>query len=88
MLGAFDFAEYHVTNTRLYPGDVVFIFSDGVTEATNGSDQLFGDERLQDLVRSNKDLSAQEIKGFVMSEVLAFTHGVPQGDDITVVVLR
>jgi serine phosphatase RsbU (regulator of sigma subunit) len=88
VLGAFDFAEYCVTNTRLLPGDVVFIFSDGVTEATNGSDQMFGDERLQDLVRRNKDRSAQEIKDLVMSEVLAFTHGVPQGDDITVVALK
>ena len=88
VLGAFDFAEYRVTNTRLLPGDVVFIFSDGVTEATNGSDQMFGDERLQDLVRRNIDHSAQEIKDLVMSEVLAFTHGVPQGDDITVVALK
>ena len=77
-----------MTNTRLLPGDVVFIFSDGVTEATNGSDQMFGDERLQDLVRRNIDHSAQEIKDLVMSEVLAFTHGVPQGDDITVVALK
>jgi serine phosphatase RsbU (regulator of sigma subunit) len=88
VLGAFDFAEYCVTNTRLLPGDVVFIFSDGVTEATNGSDQMFGDQRLQDLVRRNKDRSAQEIKDLVMSEVLAFTSGEPQGDDITVVVLK
>jgi sigma-B regulation protein RsbU (phosphoserine phosphatase) len=88
VLGAFDFAEYCVTNTRLLPGDVVFIFSDGVTEATNGSDQMFGDERLQNLVQRNKDRSAQEIKDLVMSEVLAFTRGVPQGDDITVVALK
>jgi sigma-B regulation protein RsbU (phosphoserine phosphatase) len=88
VLGAFDFAEYCVTNTRLLPGDVVFIFSDGVTEATNGSEQMFGDQRLQDLVLRNKDRSAQEIKDLVMSEVLAFTSGEPQGDDITVVVLK
>ena len=88
VLGAFDFAEYRVTQTRLYPGDVVFTFSDGVTEATNSSNELFGDDRLKDLVQRNIDLSAEQLKDRVMREVLEFTHGVPQGDDITVVVLK
>ena len=88
VLGAFDFAEYCVTNTQLLPGDVVFIFSDGVTEATNGVNEMFGDDRLQDLVRKSIDCSAEEIKDRVLNDVLMFTRGVPQGDDITVVVLK
>jgi serine phosphatase RsbU (regulator of sigma subunit) len=88
ILGAFDFAAYYVTKTQLLPGDVVFIFSDGVTEATNGSNQVFGDERLQELVCKSIHLSAEAIKDRVLNDVLSFTRGVAQGDDITTVVLK
>ena len=88
MLGAFDFAEYHLSNTKLGPGDVVFSFSDGVTEAANSSGELFGDERLLELVRQNINLTAEQIKDRVLEEVLAFTRGLPQGDDLTVLALK
>jgi sigma-B regulation protein RsbU (phosphoserine phosphatase) len=88
MLGAFDFAEYRVSNTRLGPGDLVFSFTDGVTEAVNSSGDFFGDERLLELVRKSINLTAEQIKNRVLEEVLDFTRGLPQGDDITVVALK
>ena len=88
VVGAFDFAEYHVSHTRLGPGDVVFSFSDGVTEAVNSSGELFGDERLLELVRTSVSLTAEKIKDRVLEELLAFTSGLPQGDDVTVVALK
>ena len=86
--GAFDFAEYHVSHTKLGPGDVVFTFSDGVTEAVNSSGEIFGDERLLELVRTSVSLTAEQIKDRVLEELLAFTSGLPQGDDVTVVALK
>lgn len=88
VLGAFDFAEYHVTDAKLASGDVVFTFSDGVTEAVNTAGEMFGEDRLQQLVQRSMELTAEEIRDRVLKEVLDFTRGLPQGDDISLVVLK
>jgi phosphoserine phosphatase RsbU/P len=88
LLGAFDFVEYKPRQTRLAPGDVVVMYTDGVTEAVNADNQMFGDERLEKIVREGVHLSAEEIKQWIMDDVLNFTAGLPQGDDITLIVLK
>lgn len=88
LLGAFDFAKYQERETRLAPGDIVVIYTDGVTEAVNAAGEMFGDERLVKLIEGSASLSADEIKNLVLGEVVAFTSGLPQGDDITLIVLK
>lgn len=88
VLGAFDFADYHEHETRLRSGDVVVIYTDGVTEAVNTNNEMFGDERLEKLVRKSAALSAKEIKNRILEDLLGFTRGLPQGDDITMIVLK
>lgn len=88
LLGAFDFAEYHCQETKLEPNDVLVVFSDGVTEAVDTTNELFGDARLKQLVREIAGLSAKDIKDRIEKEVLRFTRGLPQGDDITLVALK
>lgn len=88
LLGAFEDAQYRPQQTKLGPGDVIVTFSDGVTEALNAANEMFGDERLERLVKSSVNLSAREIKDRIEKDVLAFTRGLPQGDDITLVVLK
>lgn len=88
LLGAFDFAEYHSHETKLGPGDVLVIFSDGVTEAANAANQLFGEQRLEELVKKSAGLSAKAIKERIEQEVVAFTRGLPQSDDITLIALK
>ena len=88
LLGAFDFIEYKPLQTRLKPGDVVVIYTDGVTEAVNNDNEMFSDERLEELVKASVHLSAEQIKQRILDEVLSFTRGLPQGDDITLVVLK
>jgi phosphoserine phosphatase RsbU/P len=88
LLGAFDFAEYHAHETKLEQGDVLVIFSDGVTEAANAANQLFGDQRLEELVKKSAGLSAKDIKERIEREVVTFTRGLPQGDDITLIALK
>jgi sigma-B regulation protein RsbU (phosphoserine phosphatase) len=88
VIGAFDFAEYRVTNTKLESGDVVFCFTDGVTEAANSSGEMFGDERLLELIRKSVHSTAEQIRDLVLEEVVYFTSGLPQGDDVTVIALK
>ena len=88
LLGAFDFIEYKPLQTRLNAGDVVVIYTDGVTEAVNADNEMFSDERLEALVKASVHLSAEQIKQRILDEVLSFTRGLPQGDDITLIVLK
>jgi sigma-B regulation protein RsbU (phosphoserine phosphatase) len=64
------------------------MYTDGVTEAVNADNQMFGEERLERLIRENVSFSAEEIKQRILDEVLSFTAGLPQGDDITLIVLK
>jgi len=88
LLGAFEDVNYKTQQTKLGPGDVVVTFSDGVTEAVNAANQMFGDMRLEQLVKDSIGLSAKEIKDRIEQEVLTFTRGLPQGDDITLIALK
>ncbi|MBL8171137.1 MAG: SpoIIE family protein phosphatase [Acidobacteria bacterium] len=88
LLGAFDFVEYKPRQTRLASGDVVVMYTDGVTEAVNAQHEMFGEERLEQLIKDNVHLSAEHLKQHILDEVLAFTAGLPQGDDITLIVLK
>ncbi len=88
LLGAFEDVKYQTQQTKLGPGDVVLTFSDGVTEAVNAANQMFGDMRLEQLVKDSIGLSAKEIKDRIEQEVLTFTRGLPQGDDITLIALK
>jgi phosphoserine phosphatase RsbU/P len=88
LLGAFDFVEYKPRQTRLGAGDVVVMYTDGVTEAVDADNQMFGDDQLENLVKESVNLGAEEIKQKILDAVLSFTAGLPQGDDITLIVLK
>ena len=67
----------------LYPGDELFVYTDGVPEATNKENELFGDERLLYAMNNNPDVSAKEILGCVKNSIDDFVKDAPQFDDIT-----
>ena len=71
---------------KLDHGDVLLLYTDGVTEAKSAAGELFGSERLSEVVRRCGDLTAPEIKEKVLAEVLAFTS--VQDDDITLLVVK
>jgi len=72
----------------LNPGDGIFLYTDGVTEATSASDTFFSEERLLDLVRSHREASAQELVQTVFDAVTDFCAEEPLFDDVTVLVVR
>ena len=88
MLGILPMARYLDARARLKPGDTLVLYSDGVTEAVNTSDEDFGEERLGKLIGSLRGRAAKDVVAAVQSEVAKFATGVPQADDITVVVVR
>jgi len=88
VLGAFPDSAYEQERLDLVPGDVLVFYTDGVTDARNGDQEMFGEERLLDLVQTERGRSAGEIRQAVLSAVNAFVHGAPQFDDITLIVLK
>ena len=87
-LGMFDFAEYQSERVVLKPGDFLVAYTDGVTEARNASEDLFGEERLQEVVRSFAGSTVEELSQAVRQAVREFTGGAPQSDDFTLLVLQ
>ncbi|MEN6609567.1 MAG: SpoIIE family protein phosphatase [Methanoregulaceae archaeon] len=77
--------EQHV---MLETGDIVVLYTDGVTEAMNENEDFFGDERLAAVVRDNATKSAQQILDAIRDAVLTFAGDRPQYDDITLMVLK
>ena len=88
ILGILPMSKYEEATITLDPGDVLVLFSDGVTEEVDPNDQQFGEERLANMVAELRDRPAAEIVQEVHRAVHAFTQGAPAADDITVVVAR
>ena len=83
ILGAFDFATYKSSPLELNPGDVLVVYSDGVTEATNREGEMFGEEKLLEVIGSNALAGAKVLKEKILEKIDQFTEGMTQSDDIT-----
>ena len=68
---------------ELYPGDTLFVYTDGVPEATDSQNKLFGNERMLNALNKNPDAKPEELLKNVKEEVDLFTKEVPQYDDVT-----
>lgn len=87
-LGLFDEVSYVEWSTTLDPGDMLVFYSDGITEAANGRGELYGTQRLADLITANASRTAGEFADLVLADVERFAEGTPAGDDITLVILK
>ena len=72
----------------LEPGDMVYLYTDGVTEATDTGNQLYGEERLLNHLNAEKEKPLEEILHGIKADIDVFVKGAPQFDDITMLVLR
>jgi len=87
-LGVFPNSEYRAGRVTLSRGDLLVVYTDGVTEAPDADEQEFGEERLQEYVRAHGDRSVDELCRGILRAVDAFRDGRPQQDDMTLVVAR
>lgn len=88
VLGPFPESTFKLGETDLNEGDVLVLYTDGVTEALNEDQEEFDLERLERVIHSCSGLSADEIKACLTQTLLAFTGDAPQHDDITVIILK
>lgn len=87
-LGILDAFHYESAAIEMARGDAILFYTDGVSEATNARDELFGEERLRALFVRNVNASASQLIRKLDERVRAFTGAQPQSDDITVVALK
>jgi sigma-B regulation protein RsbU (phosphoserine phosphatase) len=81
-------AKFAAKSASLLPGDTLVLFSDGVTEAMDPEEQLFGVCRLQEVLSGQHDMPLEDLQKKVLKSVETFTRGASQADDITVLLLR
>ena len=72
----------------LQPGDLYLLFTDGISEAMNARDDLFGESRLGQLVEMHAHLPSEELRERVLREIAAFVGDAPQHDDMTMILLK
>jgi sigma-B regulation protein RsbU (phosphoserine phosphatase) len=88
-LGILGDAEFsNSAPVTLQVGDIVLVGTDGIWEAADTSEQMYGKERLIDLIRQRKGESAEQLADSVVESVLDFCSGAPQTDDITLLVIK
>jgi phosphoserine phosphatase RsbU/P len=87
-IGIFDDATYDEWSVKLSRGDILVLFSDGLTEAANRDGHFFGSERLSALLEANRNLSSNELADRILDEVRDFTQGAAIRDDRALVVMK
>jgi len=87
-LGLFPNAEYEEFTLSTQPGDLIVFFSDGIVDAVNGTGEMFGDDRLDAVLRAQSHPSAASTVDAILKAVSDFQSGTDHFDDETVVVLR
>jgi serine phosphatase RsbU (regulator of sigma subunit) len=87
-LGMFDSATYQSGALHLCKGDILVVYSDGLTDAHNGQDEMFGEERLLEIIRQEAPSGSQILEQTFLKAIEEFTQGMPQTDDITFVVVE
>ena len=88
VLAGMEGVKYRKNELQLAPGDVIYLYTDGVTEATNINDELYGEDRLLALLNANKEASMEKLCKLVKEDVFAFAGEAPQFDDITMLALK
>lgn len=88
VLGGMEGIPYRENEFQLEPGDEIFLYTDGVTEATSADTELFGEKRLKQTLNARVFVAARDVCDEVLEKVLAFTGEAPQFDDITVMSLK
>ena len=88
MLGMFDFATYRPRRFHLDQGDILVVYSDGLTKAENLRGEVFGEERVLEIIHRDAPSGSLAIERGLLKGIEDFTLGMPQPDDITFVVVE
>jgi len=87
-LGMFAASDYEIRKLKLHAGDLVLLFTDGITEARNKDNEDFQEDRLIEIIKKQANLPAKKLVQKILDEVRSFTSGADPADDITLVIIK
>ena len=87
-MGLIPEANFTAATVNLQTSDTLILYSDGVTEAMDPEEQLFGVPRLRKVLSGQHNLPLEDLQKAILESVQTFTRGASQTDDITVLLLR
>ena len=88
VLGAFNDAEFEIFETQLDEGGRIFLYTDGITEAANKKEEMYGSRRLLECLNSCGDKNITETAEYIKKDVNQFASGALQSDDITMLIFE
>jgi sigma-B regulation protein RsbU (phosphoserine phosphatase) len=90
VVGAMENTVYHSFERKIHPGDCIFLYTDGITEAYNKEDEFYGEERLVEFLNTtkSKNTDIENILLTIKEDVENFAQGEEQADDMTMLILR
>ncbi len=88
VVGIFPDAQYEQSTVNMRPGDLLVAYTDGIIESVNEFGEEFGEQRLTDLIRKNRSLSAEEIQKTIVEQVLGWSFEEERDDDMTLIVAK
>jgi sigma-B regulation protein RsbU (phosphoserine phosphatase) len=88
VLGSFEICSYKEASTDLHPGDVILVFSDGISEAANESGEQFGENRIAEIIAGNQADSSEGLVHKLIEAALDHSQARTPLDDMTVVVIK
>jgi sigma-B regulation protein RsbU (phosphoserine phosphatase) len=88
VVGAMEDVDYGEDKVTVDPGDMIFVFTDGVTESMNPNQEIFSDEQLETLLNESHFTSGENSVQICMQAVRAFENGAEQADDITIMAME
>ena len=87
-LGMLPSVTYDLRSQAISPGDILLLYTDGITESRNKDNEEFGVERLTAIIRKNKKTSAFDLTQTILDELNVFTAKADPADDRTLVVIK
>lgn len=87
-LGIFDDPGLHPREAELHPGDTLLVYTDGVTEALDAGNEMFGDDRLFETVAATHVLGPAALRDALLKRLHGFRHGAGPSDDVTLLVVH
>jgi sigma-B regulation protein RsbU (phosphoserine phosphatase) len=88
IMGAFASVSYQSRPFHLLPGDILVVYSDGLTEAQNQRKEMFGEERLLKIIQQEAPSGSHAVQQNFLRAIEDFTQGMPQSDDITFLIVE
>ncbi|MDX1641640.1 MAG: PP2C family protein-serine/threonine phosphatase, partial [Balneolaceae bacterium] len=88
ILGIFEESEYTKEQITLQHGDLLFLYSDGITEAMDPDFEMYGIERVKNLVKENRDKKTSDITDIILTDIRSHAKSAVQSDDITLMLIK